>query len=98
MSHLSNVTYCYQSHILSSFTNFVVSICPGMMMSCEACKKIVTSKRGEQGHQFLIETNRKKSSVIGQNIWFIDYECSACGTKWRYEDDKNDNHAGWTRI
>jgi hypothetical protein len=67
-------------------------------MNCDACKKIETSKRGASGHPSLVEIRKSKANVVGQNIWLIDYACSDCGAKWRYEDDKNDQHAGWSML
>lgn len=69
------------------------------MAKCDACNAIVTDRRGERGHDALVETGREKFQPIGQaGIVTTAYTCSICGTKWQYKNDKNDPVAGWHEV
>ncbi|PVY81092.1 hypothetical protein C7414_102421 [Cupriavidus alkaliphilus] len=69
------------------------------MAKCDACNSIIAHKRGEPGHDALLETGRDKYRPIGQPaIVTTSYTCSICGTKWTYENDKNDSLAGWHEV
>lgn len=67
------------------------------MAKCAACESIVEGKRHAPGHDKLKEISTRKVRPIGQAVIILtEYECTKCGTKWRYEDDRNDPGAGWT--
>lgn len=66
------------------------------MAMCEACAAIVTGRRHEKGHDGLTEIGKSKQNWGTGAVYTTKYRCSACGSLWEYEDDKNDNGAGWT--
>lgn len=70
------------------------------MPVCEACAKIETHKRHVSPHsqmKFVGYDRGKGYKPLGQaSVEFKLYECQSCGTKWQYEDDKNDPHVGFT--
>jgi DNA-directed RNA polymerase subunit RPC12/RpoP len=68
------------------------------MPKCAACEAIVEHKRGAAGHDALEKTSYERGpKPFGQaRIGYVYYACQTCGTKWRYEDDKNDSFVGWS--
>lgn len=69
------------------------------MAKCDACFSIVPDRRGERGHDALVETGSEKIRPFGQAaIIKTSFTCSTCGTKWTYENDKNDSFAGWHEV
>lgn len=66
-------------------------------MKCEPCSAIVVAKRGARGHEGLVESGPKTGyrPFAQAGVTISHYTCRNCGTKWAYEDDKNDNHCGW---
>jgi hypothetical protein len=69
------------------------------MGMCDACSAIDTNKRGKPGHNRLEQTGSDTGKPFAQaKIIYTYYACADCGTKWRYEDDKNDSHAGWSTV
>ena len=65
------------------------------MAMCDMCAAIQTGKRGAEGHDDLKETGHTKYNMGQGTVYTRAYTCSQCGTKWEYENDKNDSHAGW---
>lgn len=70
------------------------------MEMCEPCSSIEVDRRGAPGHAALEETGaRRGNSPIGQSrVGVTEYVCRTCSQRWEYEDDKNDRHAGWSRV
>ncbi|MGE8450911.1 MAG: hypothetical protein ACN6OP_09915 [Pseudomonadales bacterium] len=69
------------------------------MAKCDACCSIVMDRRGERGHDALVETGSEKFSPIGKAaVTKASFVCSTCGTKWTYENDKNNSFAGWHEV
>lgn len=67
------------------------------MAMCEDCDNIETHVRGKKGHANLVESHKTGYRPFAQaGVVVTHYVCSQCGTKWQYENDKNDNHAGWS--
>lgn len=68
------------------------------MAKCIACELISIRKRGERGHEELLETGPKSGyKPPGQaGVVISHFACRACGTKWSYENDKNDDFVGWS--
>lgn len=64
---------------------------------CPDCENIVQDKRGERGHDNLLETRKEKDRSFGPStVWRTFYKCQVCGTNWQYEDDRNDKCSGWS--
>jgi hypothetical protein len=69
------------------------------MAMCAACSAIVIDKRKAPGHPALEKIDYQKKRIIGQaNIHLATYKCKVCQQLWQYEDDKNDDHAGWRKL
>jgi len=70
-------------------------------MPCDACNAIQIHKRGAPGHNNLERVGPLRQGVycVGQaGITLTDFVCKDCGENWTYEDDCNDNHAGWRKT
>lgn len=70
-------------------------------MGCQACNEIVVGKRGVARHAAMEQVGqaRRGATPIGQaRITLTDYLCSTCGKLWTYEDDRNDDHTGWSSV
>ena len=69
------------------------------MPMCDACSAIVEDRRGKPGHDALEKTGSERRKVTGQaGIHVTSYRCKTCGQRWQYEDDKNDDFAGWRKV
>ena len=68
------------------------------MPLCNACESIVPGRRNEDGHDALKETAQRKYNQGFGSVYTTSYTCRDCGAKWEYEDDKNDDGAGWTLV
>jgi len=68
------------------------------MTHCQACAAVETKKHHAPGHDGLEPTGKKFDyKPFAQSVAKVtEYKCAACGTLWRYEDDKNDDFAGWS--
>jgi hypothetical protein len=42
-------------------------------------------------------TNRKEVRESSQ-VTITRYRCDRCGTSWEYENNKADQHAGWSVV
>lgn len=66
---------------------------------CDECKAIDGAKRGTPAHGKLVKTGSDsyKPAMLSR-VAITRYECSDCGTKWEYQDDRNDPWMGWTAL
>lgn len=66
---------------------------------CDACKALDGAKRRTPAHEKLVKTDSKsyKPAMLSR-VMYSFYTCSDCGTKWEYQDDKNDPWMGWTAL
>lgn len=66
-------------------------------MQCDHCKSFKRFTRGVPPHENLQQQGEpRKIKMQGlAHQYDTDYICTACGTKWTYEDDKNDDQTGW---
>ncbi|PVE44350.1 hypothetical protein H663_002610 [Limnohabitans planktonicus II-D5] len=68
------------------------------MVLCEPCTGIQRNWRRAPGHAELVQgSNRKESRETGQ-VTITRYRCDRCGTSWEYENNKADQHAGWSVV
>ena len=68
------------------------------MVLCEPCSGIQRHWRRAPGHAELVQgSNRKESRDHGQ-VAITRYRCDRCGTSWEYENNKADQHAGWSVV
>jgi hypothetical protein len=65
---------------------------------CEPCAGVQRNWRRAPGHAELVQgVNRKEARAHGQ-VTVTRYLCDRCGTVWDYENDKTNQHAGWSVI
>ena len=63
---------------------------------CEPCAGIQRNWRKAPGHAELVQgTNRQERRKQGL-VTITSYRCDRCGTAWDYENDKNNQQAGWS--
>jgi hypothetical protein len=68
------------------------------MVLCEPCSGIQRNWRRAPGHAELVQgTNRKELRDSG-TVTITRYRCDRCGTSWEYENNKADQHAGWSVV
>ena len=68
------------------------------MVLCEPCSGIQRHWRRAPGHAELVQgANRKEPRASGQ-VTITRYRCDRCSTAWEYENNKADQHAGWSVI
>lgn len=65
---------------------------------CESCQGVQRNWRRAPGHAELVQgVNRKVERSHGQ-VTVTKYRCDRCGTAWEYENNKADQHAGWSVL
>jgi hypothetical protein len=65
---------------------------------CEPCSGVQRNWRRAPGHAELVQgVNRKEPRAHGQ-VTVTRYVCDRCGTVWDYENNKTDQHAGWSVV
>lgn len=66
------------------------------MTMCAKCQDMKAAGPKASPHDDLKQTDAKSYKTFGHHTAIErSYECRACGTKWVYDEDKNDEHAGW---
>ncbi len=69
------------------------------MELCEPCSGIQRNWRRAPGHAELVQRgSRKEEREDGRIVTVTRYRCDRCGTAWEYENDKADQHAGWSVV
>ena len=63
---------------------------------CDPCASIQRNFRKTPGHVELAQMGNYKRERTTGNVTITRYECERCGTNWEYENDKNNQHAGWS--
>ncbi len=46
----------------------------------------------------LVQRGNRKEDRPGGSVTFTRYVCDRCGTAWEYENDKNNQKAGWSVV
>jgi hypothetical protein len=65
---------------------------------CEPCSGIQRNWRRAPGHAELVQgANRKEQRESGQAT-ITSYLCDRCGTAWEYENNKANQHVGWSVV
>jgi hypothetical protein len=63
---------------------------------CEPCSGIQRNWRRAPGHAELVQgANRKEPRESGQAT-ITSYRCDRCGAAWEYENNKANQHVGWS--
>ena len=65
---------------------------------CEPCAGIQQNWRRAPGHAELVQgANRKEQRETGQAT-ITSYRCDRCGNAWEYENNKANQHLGWSVL
>ena len=65
---------------------------------CEPCAGVQRHWRRAPGHAELVQgANRKEPRGDGQ-VTVTRYVCDRCDAVWDYENNKSDQHAGWSVV
>ena len=68
------------------------------MELCAACAGIQRNWRKAPGHPELVQRGNRKEERPGGTVTITRYVCDRCGTAWEYENDKNNQRAGWSVV
>lgn len=68
------------------------------MALCEPCSGIQRNWRKAPGHAELVQGANRKESRDEGTVTITRYRCDRCGTAWEYENNKADQHAGWSVV
>ena len=68
------------------------------MELCEPCSGIQRNWRKAPGHPELLQGGGRREERGHGPVTITAYQCERCGTKWEYENDKTNLHAGWSVI
>lgn len=63
---------------------------------CEPCAGIQRNWRRAPGHAELVQGINHKIERSHGLVTVTRYVCDHCGTVWNYENDKTNQHAGWS--
>ncbi|HCX80288.1 MAG: hypothetical protein A3E00_10980 [Curvibacter sp. RIFCSPHIGHO2_12_FULL_63_18] len=63
---------------------------------CEPCRGIQRNWRRAPGHAELVQGENRKEERGGQVVTVTRYRCDRCGSIWDYENNKNNQKAGWS--
>ena len=65
---------------------------------CEPCAGIQQNWRRAPGHAELVQGSNRKELRDSGTVTITRYRCDRCGTSWEYENNKADQHAGWSVV
>ena len=68
------------------------------MELCESCAGIQRDWRKAPGHPELVQGNNRHETRRGALVTITNYKCDRCGTRWEYENDKNNQKVGWSVV
>lgn len=68
------------------------------MNLCEPCRGIQRNWRKAPGHAELVQRGSRKEDRDDGLVTITRYVCDRCGTAWEYENNKADQHAGWSVV
>lgn len=68
------------------------------MELCESCAGIQRDWRKAPGHPELVQGNNRHETRRGALVTITNYKCDRCGTRWEYENDKNNQKTGWSVV
>ena len=63
---------------------------------CDSCAGIQRNWRKAPGHVELVQGDNYPRERNGVKVTFTRYVCERCGTNWEYENNKQNQHAGWS--
>ena len=65
---------------------------------CASCAGIQRNWRRAPGHVELQQHGNRKEERASGLVTVTRYQCDRCGTIWDYENDKQNQHAGWSIV
>lgn len=65
---------------------------------CASCAGIQRNWRRAPGHAELQQHGNRKEERASGLVTVTRYQCDQCGTVWDYENDKQNQHAGWSIV
>ena len=68
------------------------------MALCEPCQGIQRNWRKAPGHAELVQRGNRKEDREQGPVTITRYVCDRCGTAWEYENDKDNQKAGWSVV
>ncbi|MCX7243712.1 MAG: hypothetical protein NTV64_08060 [Polaromonas sp.] len=68
------------------------------MLLCEACAGIQRNWRRAPGHPELVQGAPHHAKRSHGLVAITPYKCDRCGTAWEYENNKADQHVGWSVV
>ena len=66
------------------------------MELCESCAGIQRNWRKAPGHPELVQGGHRQETRGRSPVTITRYRCERCGTAWEYENNKADQHTGWS--
>ena len=68
------------------------------MPLCESCSDIQRNWRRAPGHAELLQRANRQQLEKGHLVTITSYVCDRCGTAWEYENNKQNQQAGWSVV
>lgn len=65
---------------------------------CASCAGIQRNWRRAPGHAELQQHGNRKEERASGLVTVTRYQCDQCGTVWDYENDKQNQQAGWSIV
>jgi len=65
---------------------------------CEPCASVQQNWRRAPGHAELVQGANRKELRGEKTVTVTRYRCDHCGTVWDYENNKANQHAGWSVV
>ena len=65
---------------------------------CESCAGIQRNWRRAPGHAELRQGDNRQEKRGHGLVTVTRYRCERCGTAWDYENNKADQHVGWSVV
>ena len=65
---------------------------------CDACAGIQRNWRRAPGHAELLQGQNHQDKRGPTLVTITRYQCDRCGTSWAYENNKRDQHVGWSVV
>lgn len=68
------------------------------MELCDSCAGIQRNWRKAPGHAELLQGQNRQEVRRHGLVSITQYRCDRCGTRWEYENNKADQHVGWSVV
>ena len=65
---------------------------------CEPCAGIQRNWRRAPGHAELVQGANRKEARDERAVTVTRYRCDRCGATWDYENNKANQHVGWSLV